>query len=78
MHFSGIRNILIFNWKSHSFQEYLQPLACGAQARLGLEDITADDLAGGWHYHDDEYKSGKDRDHENYKSGQDHHDDECL
>merc|ERR1712107_477545 len=27
-------------------EEYLQPLACGAQARLGLEDVTADDLAG--------------------------------
>jgi tryptophanyl-tRNA synthetase len=24
----------------------LQPLACGAQARLGFEDVTADDLAG--------------------------------
>jgi tryptophanyl-tRNA synthetase len=29
------------------FQEGpLQPLACGAQARRGLEDVTADDLAG--------------------------------
>jgi len=27
-------------------EEYLQPLACGAQARLGLEDVTADELAG--------------------------------
>merc|ERR1712004_265111 len=27
-------------------EEYLRPLACGAQARLGLEDVTADDLAG--------------------------------
>jgi len=27
-------------------EDLLQPLACGAQARLGLEDVTADDLAG--------------------------------
>lgn len=27
-------------------EDLLQPLACGAQARRGLEDVTADDLAG--------------------------------
>jgi len=27
-------------------EDFLQPLACGAQARRGLEDVTADDLAG--------------------------------
>jgi len=27
-------------------EDFPQPLACGAQARLGLEDVTADDLAG--------------------------------
>jgi len=27
-------------------EDLLQPLACGAQARLGMEDVTADDLAG--------------------------------
>merc|ERR1719431_1991806 len=27
-------------------EDLLQPLACSAQARLGLEDVTADDLAG--------------------------------